>query len=72
MGMEDEPKKFLILIAHTISLVLLWMMINVLIGIYFNFGFFEGKPDWKNYIYYTAFLISLFFLLRYIKKKWNL
>ena len=72
MGMEDEPKNFLILIAQTISLVLMWMMANVLIGIYFGLGFFEGTPDWKNYIYYAGFLISLFFLLKYIKRKWNL
>lgn len=72
MDRDGDPKIFLILIVQTISIVLLWMMINVLIGIYFELGFFEGSPSWKNIMYYICFLTSLFFLIRHIKKKWNL
>ena len=70
--MEDEPKKLLILIVNTIALVLLWMIINVLVGIYWGLGFFEGQPGWKNYLYYVCLLGSLFFLLKYLKRKWDL
>ena len=72
MGMEDDTRGFLILIVNTIAVVLLWMIANVLVGIYFNFAFFEGTPTWKNILYYIAFLISLFFLIRYIRRKWKL
>ena len=72
MSMENETRDFLVLIANTISIVLLWMMINVFIGIYFEYGFFEGAPDWKNISYYIFFIISLFFLIKHLKKKWNL
>ncbi len=70
--MEDETRAFLIRILNTISLVLLWMMLNTFIGIYLELGFFEGVPDWKNWIFYVWFIGSLFFLLRHLKKKWEL
>lgn len=70
--MEEETRAFLILIANTISLVLLWMMLNVFVGIYWGFGFFEISPDWKNWLFYGWFVISFFFLLRHLKKKWKL
>ena len=72
MPMEDETRDFLVLIINTISKVLLWMMINVLVGIYFGLGFFEEKPDWKNWLYYFLFILSIFFLARHLKKKWKL
>jgi len=70
--MEDETRAFLIRILNTISLVLLWMMLNTFIGIYLGLGFFEGTPNWKNWIFYAWFIGSLFFLLRHLKKKWEL
>lgn len=72
MGMEDDTRGFLLLIVQTISLVLLWMMINVLLGIYFNLGFFDDKPNWKNIAYYLFFILSLTLLVRHIRKKWKI
>lgn len=70
--MEDETRVFLLLIVNTLSLALLWMMINVFIGIYHGLAFFEGSPDWKNILYYVFFLITLFLLVRHIYRKWKL
>ena len=70
--MEDETRDFLILIVNTISKVLLWMMVNVFVGIYFGFAFFEVRPDWKNWTYYLFFLTSMIMLGRHLKKKWKL
>ena len=64
--MEDETREFLVLIMNTISWVLLWMMLNVLIGIYFGLGFFETVPTWKNILYYSFLLLSAIFLIRYL------
>ena len=72
MGMENDTRDFLVLIVNTISIVLLWMMLNVLIGIYFELAFFENAPSWKNILYYISFIISLIFLVKHIKRKWNL
>ena len=72
MGMENDTRQFLILIVNTISIVLLWMILNVLVGIYFGLGFFDDYPDWKNYLYYVFALTSLFFMVRYLRKKWKI
>lgn len=72
MGMEEDTKAFLIRIMQTVSIVLLWMMVNVFIGIYKNYAFFEGHPDWTNYLYYAFFLVSLLALIIHLKRKWKL
>jgi len=72
MGMEDETRAFLIRIMQTVSIVLLWMMVNVFIGIYKNYAFFEDRPNWKNYVYYAFLLISLVILIIHLKRKWKL
>jgi len=71
MGMEDETRNFLVQIANTISFVLLWMMVNVLLGIYMGLGFFEGYPTWKNITYYSLLIISFILLFRHLKRKWK-
>lgn len=72
MNPEKDPKTFLIMILQTISVILIWMLANVFAGIYLGFGFFEIKPDWKNYTYYTLCLASLYLLIKYIMRKWDL
>ena len=72
MSMENETRDFLVLIVNTISKVLLWMMINTFVGIYFEFAFFEGMPSWQNIVFYFWFIASLTFLVLHLKKKWNL
>lgn len=72
MGMEDETREFLLRIVNTVSIVLLWMMVNVFIGIYKGFAFFEERPGWTNYVYYAFALISLVALIFHLKRKWKL
>ena len=71
MGMEPETKDFLIRIVNTISIVLVWMLVNVFIGIYKGFAFFEDSPGWANYLFYVFFLSSLVLMILYLKKKWK-
>ena len=70
--MEENTREFLVRIVNTIAMVLLWMMVNVFIGIYLNYAFFEDQPSWKNYIYYVFFIASFIFLVRHLKRKWKL
>ncbi len=72
MGMEDDTRAFLVLIVNTIAWVLLWMIANVTVGIYLGYGFFEGSPSWKNIVYYILSIASFIFLIRRIKRKWDL
>jgi len=71
MGIENDARDFLIAIMQTASLLLLWMMLNVVLGIYLKLGLFDQSPTLKNYIYYALFLVSLFFLIRHFIKKWK-
>jgi hypothetical protein len=69
--MEEDVKEFLIKIVQSISMGLVWLLANMSIGIYFGFAFFEGRPSLGNYIYYTLFILSLFALINYLRKKWK-
>lgn len=72
MSMENETREFLVRIVNTISKVLLWMMANVFFGIYLEYGFFEGSPDWTNIVYYILAAGTLLLLVRHLKSAWKL
>lgn len=72
MGMEDEAREFLVRILHTVSIVMLWMMVHVFIGIYKGYAFFEVQASWVNYVYYVFLLISFGALIIHLKRKWKL
>ncbi|MFT3979440.1 MAG: hypothetical protein QM687_03150 [Ferruginibacter sp.] len=69
--MEDETRAFFVLIANSIALVLLWMLANILFGIYWGYAFFEGSPSWKNILYYLLSLIAFAFVIRRLLHKWK-
>jgi hypothetical protein len=71
MGMEDNAKNFLVLIVQTVSSIILWLMINILVGLYLKYGMFEKSPSIINIIYYVVFAIGSYFLFRYFKKRWQ-
>ncbi len=71
MGMEDDTRAFLVLIVNTIALVLMWMIANVLVGIYWGYAFYEAGMSWKNILYYILSLASFIMLAWYISKKWK-
>ena len=69
--MEPDVKAFLLLIIQTLSMGLLWLLINMSFGIYYGFAFFEGSPTIGNYLYWLGFLVSLTLLILYLRKKWK-
>ncbi len=71
MGMEDDTRAFFILIANSIALLLVWMIANILVGIYWNYAFFENSPDWKNIVYYILSITAFVFIARHIIGKWK-
>ena len=71
MGMEDDTRLVLVTIMQTVSLLILWLLINIFIGLYLKYGLFENSPSLKNIIYYILFLTGCFFLFKHIKKKWS-
>jgi hypothetical protein len=69
--MEEETRLFLIRIINTISIVLIWMIVQMTWGIYMEWAFFEDRPDWRNLLYYIFFLGSFIWLIVHLKKKWK-
>jgi hypothetical protein len=69
--MEPEVKAFLLMIVQTLSMSMVWLLINMTAGIYFNLGFFEGSPSMWNILYYIFFLVSFILLIMYFRKKWK-
>ena len=69
--MEDETRLFLIKILQTISIILLWMMVNVFFGLYKQFAYFDNAPTLKNYIFYTLSLSTLIGVIIHLKHKWQ-
>lgn len=69
--MEPDVKEFLLRIVQTISMAIVWLLINMSVGIYFGFAFFDDTPSLGNYIYYVWFVVSFGSLIFYFKKKWK-
>ena len=69
--MEEEVRNYLVRIAVSISIVLLWMLVNVTIGIGLNYAFFVDRPSIANLIYYVWLIGSLIAVFIYLKKKWK-
>lgn len=72
MGIENDTKAFLIRIVQTISVVLLWMMVNVFFGFYKDYAFFVTHPNWTNYLFYFFSAASLVVLIIHLRRKWKL
>jgi len=69
--MEPDIKNFLSKVMSSLSIGMLWLLVNTTVGIGFNYAFFEKKPSLGNYIFYAWFIVSLFFLVLYFRKKWK-
>lgn len=70
--METETRDFLVRIVQTISLVMVWMLVNVYIGIYKDYAFFENHANWTNYLFYAFSIVTLVLLLVHLRRKWKI
>jgi NADH:ubiquinone oxidoreductase subunit 3 (subunit A) len=70
-GMEPEVQDFLKRIIQTVSMALLFLLLHMTFGIYFNWAFFEDSPGIGNIIYYFIFLITLAALIYYFYRLWK-
>ncbi len=71
MKWEDDIRGFLVLIVQTLSILILFIMVNIVLGLFFNLAFFEGTIGIKNIVYYLFFTGSLIFVIRHLYKKWT-
>lgn len=69
--MEKKVIVYLKRISTTISIMLVWMIINTKLGITNNYAFFSEKPRTANYIFYSWFIISLVAMLIFFYNVWK-
>lgn len=70
-GFEPEIRDFLKRILQTISVGILFLLLHMTFGIYFNWAFFEGQIRMGNIVYYFIFLSSLAALIYYYYRLWK-
>ena len=70
-GMEPDIKKYLAKLLNSMSIVLIWLLINAMLGIYLEWAFFNDGIQLVNIIFYICFLASFIFLLYYLYKQWK-
>jgi len=68
---EPEILAFLKRIALSISLGVLWMLINSTVGIMYGYAFVEDKVRLGNILFYIWFILSLVALVWYLRKRWS-
>jgi len=69
--MEPGVRTFLLRIVNTISLGLLWLVINSTVGIMHGWAFPEKTFRWGNGLFYFWLLSSGIFLFWWLRKTWK-
>jgi hypothetical protein len=69
--LEPEVKDFLKKILQSVFTGLLWMMVNMIAGIYFGWMFIYDKISVGNIIFYIFLIVSLLWLIRFYYRIWK-
>jgi hypothetical protein len=69
--MEPELKIFFSKIIKSLSMAVLWMLINMTLGIFFDFGFIHSGISFANILFYIFLLTTLYGLISYLLKVWK-
>ncbi|MBL7768355.1 MAG: hypothetical protein JNK20_05260 [Flavipsychrobacter sp.] len=69
--MEQDARELLYKTLMTLSVGALWMLLNMTIGLYAGWFFFEESPKAGNYICYIFALGSFLWMIRYFYKMWS-
>ena len=70
-GFEPEVRDYLRRVLLSLILGLVWLMVNMTIGIFLEWMFFEGRPKPGNYIFYAFFLGTLCWYLWVLRRMWK-
>lgn len=70
METEKDIRQFLKKMVNSIFIIIFWMMLNVIFGIYYQYAFIEAKPIWQNALYYVLSLLGLMVVIIFIKRTW--
>jgi hypothetical protein len=70
-GWDPQVKSYLKKVMTSLSLGLLWMMLCVTAGIYFELGYTAGKPVIYTILFYIGMLLSMIGLIWYLYRLWK-
>jgi hypothetical protein len=70
MDSEKDIRQFLKKMVNTIFIIVFWMMMNVIFGIYYQYAFIDAVPVWQNAVYYVLSLIGLMVVIIFVKRTW--
>jgi hypothetical protein len=70
---QEEPdiRIYLQKVLKTVSAGMLFLLFHMTVGIYLNWGFFEGSIGIGNIVYYLFFLASLGGFIYYLLRVWR-
>ncbi len=69
--MEPEIKEFLQKVSLTILYTILWLSLHMIIGVKFNWAFFNESVQIGNLIYYFFLLITTTIFIKLMYKIWK-
>ncbi|MFM8587207.1 MAG: hypothetical protein ACKOBX_02540 [Bacteroidota bacterium] len=69
--MEPEIRKFLQRIVWTLSASMLWLLINTLVGLKFEWAIPDKSRLMGNIIFYCWLVLSFVMLMKLFKKLWS-
>jgi hypothetical protein len=70
--LEPAIRLFLKTIVQTLSMMVLWMLLNAFFGIKLGLMFLDENITIWHGVYYMGMLVSFYFVMRYIIAKWKL
>jgi hypothetical protein len=70
-GWDPEVKKYFQKIISSFSFGLLWIMAAVTAGLYYGLAYRSDISVVYVILFYVAFSVSLFFLLKYFYRLWK-
>ena len=68
---EPDIRIYLRKVLKTVSAGMLFLLFHMTVGIYLNWGFFEGSIGIGNIIYYLLILATLGGFVYYLLKVWR-
>jgi ABC-type maltose transport system permease subunit len=69
--LEPEVRAYLVRILNTMSLALIWMIINSTVGIMLEYAFIQGPISIGNILFYLWLIASTIALVLYLIKLWR-
>ena len=69
--MEPNVSLFLKTIVQSLSLILVWFLLNIFFGIRLELLFLDGKITIWHGVYYLCMVVSFVWLFRHLLAKWK-